>query len=252
MRRIFIGIGLCILSLATYAVAVQSNQPFNTNGISRVSLQGNERVLYFGSNLKNKATLLEMVPNGQVTQISELPLIKKSRFGALKYDLSGVQSDYDHIYVDEALTKCSKQQNLLKTFEGHLKHDGVLLLQVPDYNRGFVASALHETWLDLQDFVMTAPRYLSYTSKQYQRMLKKTGLEIDAEGRHVEQMHFSSKQALVDWLEQNWVYCRDMQPSDRQIFVNVFVNNYLQVSQQEHGQPIRWEQAYMDIRAVKV
>lgn len=252
MKRIFLGIFMLVMACTSYASVFKSGPWSFQDPFAQLSLQGNEQILHFGGS-QQLDELTQKLPNGSVTTVSRIPLIRDGRFHLSHYDYAQIQGNaFDHILVEEALTKHVKQQSLLNQFNTSLKPQGHLLLRLPDYKRGVVARALTQTWIDLQDFVMSSPRYLSYSSKQYQRMLEKSGLRVSFESWRVDVREFESRESLIDWLNHNWVYCQDMTPRDRTLFVTVFVDNYIQISNQAATRPILWEQAFMNIEAIKV
>lgn len=249
LRWIFVGLGSFALSfscLATNAVATEYGAE---QTLKRLELQGHESVLQYGGSQEQTQALALSLPQGQVLVVGQNLHSQANNVHASSVEAG---EPVDRVLVEEALTKEYKQQSLLRALSNQLKPNGRMVLHLPDYKQGIVAKVLLDTWLDLEDFVQSSPKFMSHNAKQYHKMLSKSGLKVESGGWHVNVKEFGSAAELKSWLSDNWAYCQDMEYSEKVLFVSVFVDKYLKASDQKSDGPVQLEQCFMDIEAQKL
>lgn len=242
LRWMFIlgAVALSCSSLASTASVSIDNQL-----MKGLKLKGDESVIQYGGSNEQRQALTSVVPNGHVIQVQSLQTLSDSR-----QDNSFMPVDL--VFIEEDLTKQNRQQALLQDLSNHLKPSGKMVLHLPDYKQGLIAKVMLDTWLDLDEFVHSAPKFVAHNVKQYQKMLVKSGFKVASGGWHVNVTEFKSGQDMKQWLTDNWAYCQDMEYSEKVLFVSLFVDKYLQESKQNADDPVKFEQCYMDIEAHKL
>ncbi len=251
LRRILLGTCAAALSFGSLAVAMVSNPSELQEKLERLQLLGSEHVLQFGGSPADVNALASMLPQGIVVAVSQTPEMAFSKNIKKNSELEANHL-FDHIVVEEALTKEYKQQHFLQALQHQLKSDGKMVLHLPDYKRGIIARVLTDTWMDLREFNVSSPKYLSYSADQYQKMLTKSGLKVASESWHTDSKQFENKQAFTSWLSDHWAYCQDMSASDKAVFIDVFVDNFIRASNQSAQVAVNWEQSFLSIEAQKV
>ncbi len=250
LGRILLGTCAAVLSFGSFAAVTVSSE-LQTK-LDRLHLLGSEHVLQYGGTPADVYAVASRLPKVlvvAVSQASETDFHSKNIQKTSGFKASDL---FDHIVVEEALTKEYKQQNLIQTLQHQLKSDGKMVLHLPDYQHGVIARVLVDTWMDLRDFNVSSPKHLSYSAEQYQNMLVKSGLKVASESRQTNSKQFKNKQALSHWLSNHWAYCQDMTASDKALFIDVFVDNFIRASHQSAANTVNWEQSFLSIEAQKV
>ncbi len=240
--------GLLIASVVVSTPLSANVKQLMVPNVPTTQVSASDQVLHFGASLYDQKGSLKAVDASHIVNVEPVP---GDQYRQVALDNIHASQQFDKVFIHEGLSHHVKQQRVFERLSQALKDNGTLTLELPDYNQGRLGQALSLTLSDLSDISFQSVRYISYSPKQYKRMIEKTGLSVANEVSQIRKLRFSNKKELKEWFLNHWAYTQAVHPKDKELFVTALVENYLDLTKQTNKKRFVLEQHFTDIEAIK-
>lgn len=248
-----------------YANHSSPQQEWGTELFNKLSLVGNERLLDIGcGDGKITIEIAGSLPEGSIVGIDnsgEMIELARSKYPEedfqnvrfLQIDARNLPFDgeFDVVFSNAALHWIQNHYPVLQGINRSIKSGGKILLQMGGKGNGAeligVADELIKSRRWKKYFVIFSFSYAFYTPEQYQRWLKKVGLQLIRTELIPKMIIHDSPDALMAWLEKVFIpYLEHIPKAKRRHFLKELIEKYIEhhpvdENGQTHLQMVRLE-----------
>jgi trans-aconitate 2-methyltransferase len=248
----------------------QSQQNWARELIKKLSLQGNEDVLDIGcGDGKVTADIATLLPNGSVVGVdssgSMIELATEKYPGHNQSNLSfqvmdvrsmSFENCFDVVFSNAALHWVKDHQPVLEGIHKSLRPGGRILLQMGgEGNAKGILSVLEELtslpeWQAyFQNFEFL---YGFYGTKEYMKLLEKSGFDIKRVELIPKDMIHDEKSDLDGWIRTTWLPYTERVPSEkRDHFINALSSKYMERIPKNSNEKINVAMVRLEVEAEK-